>query len=256
MRLIIHHIFADDRIDRQLLDTPLSDEDDKNSTDEEALVGELTDVKVATYVSLQLRKIAQSIKAVNVSLSNMREGCHPFIFYHRVRPFLSAWKNNPTVPLGVIYEGVSTERQQFYGGSAAQSSFLPFLDIGLGVSHHSTKSNDFLMAMRDYMPTKHREFLEYMTTVTCIRGFVTDILKTYGISDKKPDVAGNGHGEKADKESEKGTLVDILLKYDIHVNGFICVHLHGIHLNDIHLHNVFRFICVFVHTYVFMDLNF
>ena len=38
------------------------------------------------------------------SLENMREGCHPFIFYHRVRPFLSAWKHNPTLPLGVIYE--------------------------------------------------------------------------------------------------------------------------------------------------------
>ena len=46
------------------------------------------------------------------SLGAMREGCHPFIFYHRVRPFLSAWKHNPTLPLGVIYEGVSKERQQ------------------------------------------------------------------------------------------------------------------------------------------------
>ena len=46
------------------------------------------------------------------SLGAMREGCHPFIFYHRVRPFLSAWKHNPTLPNGVIYEGVSLERQQ------------------------------------------------------------------------------------------------------------------------------------------------
>ena len=46
------------------------------------------------------------------SLGAMREGCHPFIFYHRVRPFLSAWKHNPTLPNGVIYEGVSNERQQ------------------------------------------------------------------------------------------------------------------------------------------------
>lgn len=38
------------------------------------------------------------------SLSIMREGCDPLIFYHRVRPFLSAWKNNPILPNGVMYE--------------------------------------------------------------------------------------------------------------------------------------------------------
>ena len=52
------------------------------------------------------------------SLSAMREGCHPFIFYHRVRPFLSAWKHNPTLPNGIIYEGVCTERQQVREGSS------------------------------------------------------------------------------------------------------------------------------------------
>jgi len=73
------------------------------------------------------------------SLKCMQEGCHPFIFYHRVRPFLSGWKQNPALPFGVLYEGVSPYKQQFYGGSAAQSSLLPFLDIGLGISHENIR---------------------------------------------------------------------------------------------------------------------
>ena len=43
------------------------------------------------------------------------------------------------------------QRQQFFGGSAAQSPLFPFLDIGLGVAHNSHKSQQFLLAMRDYM---------------------------------------------------------------------------------------------------------
>ena len=81
-----------------------SDDSDSTSHDEEALVGELTVERVATYVSLQLRKIAVAIQGMCASMGAMREGCHPFIFYHRVRPFLSAWKQNPTLPLGVIYQ--------------------------------------------------------------------------------------------------------------------------------------------------------
>ena len=81
-----------------------SDDSDSTSPDEEALIGELTVERVAIYVSLQLRKIAIAIQGMCASMGAMREGCHPFIFYHRVRPFLSAWKQNPTLPLGVIYQ--------------------------------------------------------------------------------------------------------------------------------------------------------
>ena len=150
--------------------------------DEEALIGELAPLRVAAYVTVQLKKVAMAIKGMCDSLSAMREGCHPFIFYHRVRPFLSAWKHNPTLPHGVIYEGVSDERQQYYGGSAAQSSLLPFLDIALGVSHQSIKSQDFLRSMREYMPKSHREFLGYLEKVACVREFVVESLKNHGMN--------------------------------------------------------------------------
>lgn len=81
----------------------------------------------------------------------------------------------------MVYKGVSKEPMQFYGGSAAQSSLIPFLDLGLGVTHDSSKSQDFLLAMREYMPLKHREFLVYMKQVSCIRKFVIDGMKRHGI---------------------------------------------------------------------------
>lgn len=148
--------------------------DSNDGGNPEALEGDLSRERVAVYVAKQLNTIATAIEEMCVSLTSMREGCHPFIFYHRVRPFLSAWKHNPTLPLGVVYEGVQTDPLQFYGGSAAQSTLLPTLDIALGITHDNIKSGDFLREMRDYMPRRHREFLSYLKTVACIREFVTD----------------------------------------------------------------------------------
>ena len=147
------------------------DNADDGVTLSDALIGELSLPRVTMYVTGQLRKIATAVRGMVTSLASMREGCHPFIFYHRVRPFLSGWKHNPTLKDGVIYQGVTSERQQFYGGSAAQSSLLPFLDISLGVSHENSKSKDFLLAMRDYMPRLHREFLTYISVCFCFSFF-------------------------------------------------------------------------------------
>jgi hypothetical protein len=152
------------------------DEIDDESAYDRALVGELTVLRVAKFVIAQLNKIAVAIKGMCLSIDSMREGCHPFIFYHRVRPFLSGWKDNPILPKGVIYQGVSETPMQFYGGSAAQSALLPFLDIALGVSHIHTKSHVFLQAMRNYMIKPHREFLIYFETISCIREFVLEFL--------------------------------------------------------------------------------
>lgn len=157
------------------------EDDDDDDAFDGALIGELTTYRVASFVTKQLKKIADAVRGMCESLSCMREGCHPFIFYHRVRPFLSGWKHNPTLPNGVLYTGVSDVRQMFYGGSAAQSALIPFLDIGLGISHDSIKSQEFLLAMRDYMIKPHREFLTYLESVACIRPFVVNCLSLCGM---------------------------------------------------------------------------
>lgn len=57
-------------------------------------------------ITSKLLIVADCIDKMTTSLNTMREGCHPFIFYHRVRPFLAGWKSNPALPNGVKYEGV------------------------------------------------------------------------------------------------------------------------------------------------------
>ena len=72
--------------------------------------------------------------------------------------------------------------QFYYGGSAAQSPLLPFLDISSELSHENSRSQGFLLAMREYMLKPHREFLEYQGSVANIREFIASVLSESGDS--------------------------------------------------------------------------
>ncbi len=59
----------------------------------------------AARVVLEALAVARAgILGMREALARMPVGCHPLIFYQRVRPFLSGWKSNPTLPDGVLYE--------------------------------------------------------------------------------------------------------------------------------------------------------
>ena len=77
------------------------------------LIGQFCGAKLSKYIIYQLKEVAMALTGMCDSLENMREGCHPFIFYHRVRPFLSGWRNNPTLPEGLLYKGGKFIRVQF-----------------------------------------------------------------------------------------------------------------------------------------------
>lgn len=54
-----------------------------------------------------LQQMTLSLKEMTQQLRRMPEQCDPYIFYHRVRICLSGWKNSPSYPNGVIFEGVN-----------------------------------------------------------------------------------------------------------------------------------------------------
>ena len=108
-----------------------------------------------------LKDIVASLKEVNSIFSRMPEKCDPYIYYHRVRPFIFGTKDNPDLKKGLIYEGQFNNKPQFFRGeTGAQSSIMPFLDGALGIYHTKDHLRHYLNEMRDYMPPDHRKMIE------------------------------------------------------------------------------------------------
>ena len=83
-----------------------------------------------------LRRIIMSLREVNSIFSRMPEKCDPYVYYHRVRPFIFGTKDNPDLKKGLIYENQFKNKPQFFRGeTGAQSSIMPFLDGALGIYH-------------------------------------------------------------------------------------------------------------------------
>jgi indoleamine 2,3-dioxygenase len=121
-----------------------------------------------------LTQVESSLRAMQATLRRMPEWCEPFIYYHRVRPYIHGWKNHPDLPEGVIYEGVEAYRgrpQQFRGETGAQSSIVPALDAVLGVGHKEDMLSTYLLEMRAYMPPAHRVFIEALEKRGSVRPF-------------------------------------------------------------------------------------
>uniref|UniRef100_A0A286XXU0 Indoleamine 2,3-dioxygenase 2 n=1 Tax=Cavia porcellus TaxID=10141 RepID=A0A286XXU0_CAVPO len=118
-----------------------------------------------------LQRLRLSIQDITRTLGQMHDYVDPDIFYAVIRIFLSGWKDNPAMPVGLVYEGVSAEPLGYSGGSAAQSSVLHAFDELLGV-RHSKESADFLCRMRDYMPPSHKAFIEEIHAAPSLRDYV------------------------------------------------------------------------------------
>lgn len=113
-------------------------------------------------VVLGLTLLASAQTAMRDTLLRMKERCDPYVYYTRVRPYIHGWKNSPSLPNGLVYEGVAAyagQPQQFRGETGAQSSIVPCLDAGLGIAHAPDPLTVYLQEMRDYMPPRHRAFL-------------------------------------------------------------------------------------------------
>ena len=111
--------------------------------------------------SKYLKEIIKSLREVNAIFSRMPEKCDPYVYYHRVRPFIFGTKDNPDLKKGLIYENQYKNKPQFFRGeTGAQSSIIPYLDGALGIYHTKDHLRHYLNEMRDYMPPDHRKMIE------------------------------------------------------------------------------------------------
>jgi indoleamine 2,3-dioxygenase len=122
-----------------------------------------------------LARVETSLQAMQDTMRRMPEHCDPYIYYHRVRPYIHGWKDHPDLPGGLIYEGVAAyggRPQQFRGETGAQSSIAPSLDAMLGITHQQDALSLYLQEMRTYMPPAHRAFIESLEARPSVREFV------------------------------------------------------------------------------------
>ena len=172
-------------------------------------------------VLLGLKSLALAQTAMRATLLRMKERCDPYVYYNRVRPYIHGWKNSPSLPNGLIYEGVKSyagQPQQFRGETGAQSSIVPCLDAGLGIAHAPDPLTLYLQEMRDYMPPRHRAFLETLEKATDDLG--------------RPLLAGYVRDRKLrtpDLWTAYGNCVDLLAQFrEVHI-GYADSYIHRQH---------------------------
>ena len=114
-----------------------------------------------------LKRIIKSLRDVNNIFSRMPEKCDPYVYYHRVRPFIFGTKDNPDLKKGLIYQNEFNNKPQFFRGeTGAQSSIMPLLDGALGIYHTKDHLRHYLNEMRDYMPPEHRAMIEQVEEIS------------------------------------------------------------------------------------------
>jgi indoleamine 2,3-dioxygenase len=138
----------------------------------------------AEELVMALHEISRATGELSSVLARLAEFCDPEIFARRVAPYLCGWHSNPTMPNGLVYEGVAE-----YGGVA--QSFLS--DIGLqggaemsvcgflGIEVQDETIKALLAEVRSDMSPQHRWFLEAAEAAPSTREFVATHTQCAGL---------------------------------------------------------------------------
>jgi indoleamine 2,3-dioxygenase len=108
--------------------------------------------------------------------ARMPERCDPYIYFHRVRPYIHGWANNPALGEGLVYDGVEKfagKPQAYRGQTGSQSSIVPSMDALFGVHHSADPLKTFLDELHHYRPVAHRRFIEDLAAQSTLREFVS-----------------------------------------------------------------------------------
>lgn len=125
----------------------------------------------------RLTAMADVWTRINAIFDRMPERCDPYVYYHRVRPYIHGWANNPALPDGLIYEGVARlggHGQSYRGQTGSQSSIVPAMDALFGVDHSDDPLRAFLDELHSYRPVAHRRFIEDMRAQSTLRSFAVE----------------------------------------------------------------------------------
>ncbi len=124
-----------------------------------------------------LVEMDQAWERIYAHFARMPERCDPYVYFHRVRPYIHGWANNPALAGGgLIYDGVDRfERKPmpYRGQTGSQSSIVPTMDALFGVGHSDDPLRQFLDELHHYRPVAHRRFIEDMAAQSTLRQFVT-----------------------------------------------------------------------------------
>ncbi|MGA9312352.1 MAG: hypothetical protein WBV74_18575, partial [Pseudonocardiaceae bacterium] len=133
-----------------------------------ALLDVSSAVATADHAAVEkgLRVISTCLVEMTETLARLSEKCDPYVFHHRVRPILDAWKEP-----GVVYEGVDDRPQMWIAASAAECALVQALDATHSIRHNG-HSGAFLRSVRPYMPVGHRRFIEHLEAGPSVREYV------------------------------------------------------------------------------------
>lgn len=129
----------------------------------------------ATAVERELVAMHAVWNDMNAIFDRMPERCDPYAYFHRVRPYIHGWKDNPALGVGLIYDGVEEtggQPQAFRGQTGSQSSIVPTIDALLGVSHADDPLRSYLDELHIYRPPAHRAFIDKVRAVSHVRDFI------------------------------------------------------------------------------------
>jgi len=139
----------------------------------------------AEALNKYLIEIDDAIQLMIKCLARMPEACDPYIYFHRVRPYIHG---SIILKDGLIYDGVDEyagRPLRLRGETGSQSMIIPCLDAFTGIQHSNDPLKEYLMEMRDYTPPGHRRFLELLEQTGGIRSFIdanksnTDLVNNY-----------------------------------------------------------------------------
>lgn len=123
-----------------------------------------------------LEEMDEAWERIYGHFARMPEQCDPYIYFHRVRPYIHGWANNPALEGGgLIYEGMDRyegKPQAFRGQTGSQSSIVPAMDALFQVGHSDDPLRQFLDELHSYRPVEHRRFIEDLAAQSTLRDFV------------------------------------------------------------------------------------